>query len=319
MLRKLTYTTIVVLVLGITFFTALKVNFTREIIKSVYYFVYKETLKFKFSNCVENNLKKDLSSKIIIAGHTYGIANHTNNATYPKFLYALESEVSKKNKVKDLSKIILAGDIVKKANEKNFLEVKEKLKKFTNELIVAPGNHDFGPKILGDINNQNVFLRVFNLSFQSIDYKNNLFLILDTASVTGNITKEQIEFVKKEINKKNNWTNIFIITHHVVWSEMMTQKGYEIIPNLPEIKTNNFEDLLSIIKKINTKTNIYLFAGDIAVAPPHTKLFCEKESNIYYIATGMGNGRMDNYIRLEFSDDGNGLNIKPIFFSAIEE
>ena len=94
----------------------------------------------------------------------------------------------------------------------------------------------------------------------------------------------------------------------------MTQKGYEIIPNLPEIKTNNFEDLLSIIKKINTKTNIYLFAGDIAVAPPHTKLFCEKESNIYYIATGMGNGRMDNYIRLEFSDDGNGLNIKPIFF-----
>ena len=314
MLRKLTYTTIVVLVLSITFYTALKVSFTREIIKSIYYYGYKETLKYNFSNCVNNNLKKGISSKIIIAGHTYGIASHTNNATYPKFLYALESEINKKNKVSDLNKIILAGDIVKIANEKNFLEVKEKLKKFTNELIVAPGNHDFGLKILGDTNNQNVFLRVFNQSFQFLDYKNNLFLILDTASETGNITKEQIEFIKKKINKKNNWTNIFIITHHVVWSEMMTQKGYKISPNLPEIKTNNFEELLSIIKKINTKTNIYLFAGDIAVAPTHTKLFCEKENNIYYIATGMGNGRMDNYIRLEFSDDGNGLNIKPIFF-----
>ena len=96
MLRKLTYTTIAALVLGITFFTPLKVSFTREVIKSVYYFGYKESLKYKFSNCVVNNLKKDISSKIIIAGHTYGIANHTNNATYPKFLYALESEVSKK-------------------------------------------------------------------------------------------------------------------------------------------------------------------------------------------------------------------------------
>ena len=42
-----------------------------------------------------------------------------------------------------VEKIILAGDAVKRPNLENFLQVKNELANFSNNLIVAPGNHDF--------------------------------------------------------------------------------------------------------------------------------------------------------------------------------
>lgn len=314
MFRKISYFLIAVLAITLTFVLLLKANFSREIIKNIYYLGYKEVLKYNFSSCVQNNLRTKSYSEIIIAGHTYGETDHNNTSTYPKFLKALKTKVEKKIHKNNFSKIILAGDIVRKAKEKNFLEVKNKLSNFSNEILVAPGNHDFGPKIETGKKHQNDFLKVFKKSYTSLDYKNNLFLVLDTASITGSFSTKQINWMQKEINKKKDWNNIFIITHHVVWSDMMNQRGYEIYPNLNEVKTNNFNNLYSILKKINKKINIYLFAGDINVAPIHTKLFCKKEKNIYFIATGMGNGRLDNFISLEVSDDGKKLNIKPIFF-----
>lgn len=314
MLRKISYFLFAVLAVTLTFVLLLKVNFSREIIKNVYYLGFKEVLKYNFSSCVQNNLQTTSFSEIIIAGHTYGETDHKNTATYPKFLEALKMNVEYKIDENNFSKIILAGDIVRKAKEKNFLEVKKKLSNFSTEILVAPGNHDFGPKIETDKKHRNDFLKVFKKSYTSLDYKNNLFLILDTASITGSFSSVQIGWIQKEINKKKDWNNIFIITHHVVWSDMMNQLGHEINPNLSEVKTNNFNDLYSILKKVNKKINIHLFAGDINVAPTHTKLFCEKKKNIYFIATGMGNGRLDNFISLKVSDDGKKLNIKPIFF-----
>jgi len=314
MLKKYSSYLIAILFLGVFFFLLLQVNYTREIAKNIYYFAFKETLKQSFSNCVPDNLKSNNFKTLLVAGHTYGIGNHTNNATYPKFLYALEHELLKVKNNKKIDKIILAGDIVKEARIKNFLEVKEKIEKFTDEIIVAPGNHDFGPNILGDKSHENDFLKVFNKNYAEIDFNNSIFFILDTASNFGNIPTEQINLITNKLKIKNKFKNIFIITHHVVWSEMMNKRGIKISPNLPQIKNNNFNKFYSVIKKFSNKANVYLISGDIAVAPGHSKLFCEKDNNFFFIATGMGNGRLDNYLKIKISKDGEEIKIEPIFF-----
>ena len=313
--RYIKFSTFIILI-AILLFISLKIDYTRSIIKNLYYFGYKEVLTFNFSKCVPNQLKeKNINKTILVAGHTYGIADHTNNATYPKLLYALEAETKRNfSEHVKVDTIILAGDIVKEARIKNFLEVEEKLKKFTNNLFVAPGNHDYGPKVLGDEQNQKDFIRVFEKAFQKLVIKDNLFLILDTASNTGNVTDEQIEFIRNELDKEKNINNIFIITHHIIWSDMAVKSGFKIEPNPNFIKNNNFDQLLPIFEKLKSEHDIYFFAGDLGVAPIHTKLFCEKIDNIHYIGTGMGNGRLDNYVRIKISEDGKKIGIEPIFF-----
>jgi len=286
----------------------LKVNYTRNIIKNIYYFGVKETLSYKFSKCASGNLNSSKYSTILIAGHTYGLFDHKNNATYPKLLYALEAETKKNKKVE---KIILAGDIVKKARVENFLQVKNEFANFSKMLIVAPGNHDYGSNVLGSKENQKDFLKVFKKSFQSIKYKDNIFFILDTATNPGNVTVEQINYIKEELKRSSILNNIFIITHHVIWRNFV-KKPLE--PNLPILLENNFNQLFSAFKNSGIRSNIYFIAGDIGVAQAHTKLFCEKKNNIYFIATGMGNGRLDNYLKLMISEDGKTLSIEPVFF-----
>ena len=307
---------IFIILIVILLFISLKVDYTRSIIKNLYYFGYKEVLTFNFSKCVPNQLKDtNVDKTILVAGHSYGIAHHTNNATYPKFLYALEAEtkINFSEHIK-VDKIILVGDIVKEARIKNFLEVEEKLEKFTNDLLVAPGNHDYGPLVLGNKQNQTDFIKVFKKTFQKFFIKDNLFLILDTATNTGNITEEQINFIKKELDGVNYINNIFVITHHIIWSDMAVKSGFKVEPNPDFIKNNNFDEILSIFEKLKFKHNIYFFAGDLGVAPIHTKLFCEKIDNIHYIGTGMGNGGLDNYIKIKISEDGKKIGFEPIFF-----
>ncbi len=313
--RYIKFSILIVLIV-ISLFISLKIEYTRNIIKNFYYFGYKEVLSFKFSKCIANTINDtNIEKTILIAGHTYGIADHTNNATYPKLLYALEAETKKNfNEHVKVDTLILAGDIVKEARIKNFLEVEEKLKRFTHKLLVAPGNHDYGPKVLGNEQNQTDFIRVFKKTFQKFVIENNLFLILDTATNTGNITEEQINFIKKELDGANSLNNIFVITHHIIWSDMAVKSGFKVEPNPDFIKNNNFDEVLSIFEKLKLKHNIYFFAGDLGVAPIHTKLFCEKIDNIHYIGTGMGNGRLDNYIKLKISKDGKKIGFEPIFF-----
>ena len=95
---------------------------------------------------------------------------------------------------------------------------------------------------------------------------------------------------------------------------MAVKSGFKVEPNLNFIKNNNFDEILSIFEKLKFKHDIYFFAGDLGVAPIHTKLFCEKIDNIHYIGTGMGNGRLDNYIKIKISKDGKKIGFEPIFF-----
>lgn len=278
----------------------------KENIKDIFFYLKKTTNENKFKECSINKKKKISGKKIFIAGHTYGNPGDKNLSTYPKLI----DHLNKDNKKYQYA--FLAGDIVFKANKDNFIQVKSELNKFFENIFVAPGNHD----LENDSNNlsaKNDFLSVFNKNFQSLNINDNNFILLDSTIKQGKISNEQISFLKNEIKKKKDVKNIFVISHHVIWQNYVTNKIASNVPN-NLFKDDNFKDVVSLFNDIDKKINIYFIAGDIGVSHKKTVLFCEKKGNFTFIATGMGNKKLDNYIKLFISSEGEILSIRPVFF-----
>ena len=278
----------------------------KENIKSSYLYLKKKTNEIKFNKCSINKGTQRQGTKIFIAGHTYGNPGDKNLSTYPKLIKHL-----KKNK-NEYQYAFLAGDIVNKPSKINFLQVKNELNNFIENIYVAPGNHD----LEDDKNNSSAkkdFLSVFKKKYQSLSVNGNKFILLDSTTKKGKISNDQINFLKKIINNSKKVENIFVISHHVIWQNYVRNK---ITSNVPKslFKDDNFEEVLSIFNEIDEKINIYFIAGDIGVSYKKTVLFCEKNKNLNFIATGMGNKKLDNYLDLLISSEGKILSIRPVFF-----
>ena len=281
--------------------------FGKESLKKSFFYVKKKYLVNKYSNCFIDKKNQSINKQIVIAGHTYGSPRDENSSTYPKFLIHLSEKLEK-----EYDYLFLAGDIVKKSSKKNFLQVKEELSIFFKELYVAPGNHDVGLGLKNE-NYRNKFLSVFNNNFQKILISNNLFFVLDSTFDPGNISKDQLSFLKNELKNIGNIRNIFVITHHVIWKDYTDDK---VISNANKdfFSNSNFEEVISLFKKLKNKTKVFFVAGDIGVFKERTVTFCEKKKNLYFIATGMGNKRLDNYLKVIISPYGEILTLKPIFY-----
>ena len=179
-------------------------------------------------------------------------------------------------------------------------------------MYVAPGNHDVG-LALTNKTGRNEFLSVFNKNYQEIVINDNLFIVLDSTFEPGNISQDQLNFLKTKLKNIKNIKNIFIITHHVIWQNYI---GKKVISNVNKdfFSKSNFGDVISLFKNLENKIKIFFVAGDIGVLKDNTIIFCERKNNLYFIATGMGNKRLDNYLKILISSKGEILLIKPIFF-----
>ncbi len=281
--------------------------FGKEGLKKSFFYVKKKYLINKYSNCFIDKKNKSINKQIVIAGHTYGYPGDENSSTYPKLLDHLSEKLEK-----EFDYLFLAGDIVKTSSKKYFLQVKEELSVFFKELYVAPGNHDVGLGLKNE-NYRNAFLSVFNGNFKKILINNNLFFVLDSTFDPGNISKDQLNFLKNELKNIKNIKNIFVITHHVIWEDYTNDK---IVSNVGKdfFPYSNFEEVISLFKKLNKKIKVFFVAGDIGAFKERTVTFCEKKNNLYFIATGMGNKRLDNYLKVIISPNGEILTLKPIFY-----
>ena len=279
----------------------------KESIKKGFFYVKKKYLVNKYSNCFIDKKNKNINKQIVIAGHTYGSPGDENLSTYPKLLVHFSEELEK-----EYDYLFLGGDIVRKSSKKNFLQVKEELSFFFKDLFVAPGNHDAGLGLINE-NYRNEFLSVFNSSFQRIVINNNLFFVLDSTFDPGNISKDQLNFLNNELENIGNIKNIFVITHHVIWQNYTDDK---VLSNASTdfFSNSNFEEVISLFKKLKNKTKVFFIAGDVGVFKERTVIFCEKKNNFYFIATGMGNKRLDNYLKVAISSYGEILTFKPIFY-----
>ena len=75
-------------------------------------------------------------------------------------------------------------------------------------------------------------------------------------------------------------------------------------------KTNYWNVFEPILSKYNL--NYYIISGDTGAWTNGRELFCKKQNNFTYLASGMGNGNYDNY--LIFESNGKNVNIYPQIF-----
>jgi len=269
------------------------------------------TIKYyhnKMTKCIENNInvqEEILDYKFFVAGHSYGIDRGLNKGLYPKFFDQLKLN-------HDYSFGILAGDIVHYAKNSYWDEVDTELNTLNYPIYFAPGNHDVG---FGKNNDKRkIYTSRYGSTYSSFYFKNDLFIILDPNLDNWNIFEPQISFLKKTLdNSKTENKNVFIISHQLIWRWNTNLDFSRAAPNSLEGKTKriNFWTDIDPILKAHDK-NYFLIAGDVGARNDGRELFCLKDNNFKYIATGMGGNNRDNYLVIESWN--NNVKIKIIKF-----
>ncbi len=291
----------------VIFFILILFLFSLEKKKIITNFYFLKSNSACFKNNINSGEDKYRNYEIIIAGHSYGRPAPLVRGTYTKFLNYLNQNLINKQDF-----FILAGDIARKANRQNFKIVKKEIMKFSKKIIIAPGNHDVGTGPNSKERKQ--FIQEFKKTYDKLFIKNNLFFVLDSNINPYNITEDQIYFIKKVLENYKNLENIFIITHHVIWYNYISKdiitnnKGRDVPSNI------NFENVLDLFKDKKVNNGIFFIAGDVGRFENVTKIFCEKANKIKFIATGMGSGKNDNFLKIKISEGGELISIYPIIF-----
>ena len=78
--------------------------------------------------------------------------------------------------------------------------------------------------------------------------------------------------------------------------------------------SENFEGCAVDKMTLFPSSGIFFIAGDVGAFENVTKIFCEKVDKIKFIATGMGSGKNDNFLKIKISDGGELVSIYPIIF-----
>ena len=187
----------------------------------------------------DRNIKIDTTSFV---GGKLPITNKPLNDAPEKLQFAIISDINggnipgvfsdAKNKLNQLQPafVLSVGDLIDGYTTDSVL-VKKEWNQFDNMVdsldmpfFYVSGNHDVS----------NIFLKQqwnkrFGRTYYDFTYKNALFLVLDTEDgKTDGIGQEQINYVKKEIEKHQNVRWTFVFMHRPLWA-YGNEQGYEQI------------------------------------------------------------------------------------------
>lgn len=175
------------------------------------------------------------------------------------------------------------------------------------KIYIAPGNHDIG----NDISSfkRADFKKRYNHLYQSFNFNNDLFILLDGYENGWSIKGKQLTFLKEELKKNYQLVNnIFIISSPVIFLNEEFNLRVNSYEGMGE-KLNFWDEIFPLTQQF--KNNYYFISGDVGAIKGY-QLFCKKIQNTTFIATGMGSGIYDNY--LIFKKINKKLFILPIFF-----
>jgi hypothetical protein len=250
----------------------------------------------------------------VVAGHTYGYPGGKFNGLYNQFV----SEIKKINDCNSMKFGLFLGDIVAKASNKQFGLFKEDLGLFRDDIAkyVVPGNHDVG---MGHDNaKRDIFIQNFEKTYQSFEYNQDLFVLLDANYDPWNIKGDQLKWLKKMQEDGNKYRNVFVFTHQVIWFDKNSDRA-----RLATVKTNSLEgypkhegtnfwpEVFPILSSL--AENSYFFAGDVGAWDNNSELFYDSHKGSHFFATGMGGGKRDNYLIV--SVENGSINVIPRVFS----
>lgn len=256
-------------------------------------------LVFIFFGCSSAQTDKETRNySFFVAGHVYGYPGESeaNIGVHPPFKEKL-------GLIRDNDEIafgVFTGDIVYNGKlEKEWDELDEDIKTMNKPVYFAPGNHD-----IAHSKQRVVFERRYGPSYQSFSHNNDLFIILDPNLDKWNISGEQLQWLRNEIQTKaKNSRNIFVFFHQLLWwAKDNPYRDYTPNSQSGRAETINFfTEVYPLFEQLQQQ--VYMFAGDTGVY--ERGVMYHQKDNITFVASGMGGRKQDNFILADIDNMGN--------------
>lgn len=221
-----------------------------------------------------------------VAGHTYGSPGNYHTGLHPPFkakfplIKAVRAEFG-----------IFTGDIVRNSTAKEWDAVDKDLMDLDRTVYFAPGNHD--------LKNRSLFVNRYGPTYYSFVHCGDLFIILDPYKDGWSIMGAQLDFLRKTLqNNQGRVNHIFIFCHQLIWWDS-NNKFKRLITNSKagrKAPTNFWTEVMPLLNSTYTPT--WVFAGDVGAinGKGRDSFMYDKIGKITLVASGMGNGKTDNFI-----------------------
>jgi hypothetical protein len=233
-----------------------------------------------------------VSYSFFVAGHVYGNPQRTKPGLYPffkdKFEYIRRDSLIKFG--------IFTGDIVKKGTKEEWDEVDKDISELSIPVYFAMGNHDN--------KNRELFIERYGQTYYSFTCKCDLYIILDPNIDKWNISGDQLDFLKKKLSEIDPAVrNIFVFFHQLLWWSP-ENKYKSVKPNSFDRRSDsvNFWGVVEPLFR-NISCNVVMFAGDVGAASWSADYMYDTYDNITLIASGMGEGKGDNFLIVDIMTD----------------
>jgi hypothetical protein len=244
-----------------------------------------------FQSC-QSDKAATKSYSFFVAGHTYGNPMAKNKGLYPAFT----DKFSELQQHENLKFGVLTGDIVRSSNEKSWETVWKELNPLNIKIHIAAGNHD--------IKNKQLFKKYVHESYYAFQQSGDLFIVLNPNIDQWNIAGKQLDFLKNELSKAENYRHIFVFCHQLIWWQSDKKWG-TCQPNSFENMSENLNFQSEVLPLFeNVKNQVLLIAGDVGAVPNSSAICYLKKENVSFIASGMGVGKKDNFLLIDVDKNG---------------
>lgn len=255
-----------------------------------------------------------------VAGHAYGAHTGINIGLHPPFIKKLDENHD------SVMGLFLTGDIVNQSTNESWKQVELELSAFGFKSFYVMGNHDNNP--VGHA----VFNKKHGGVFYSFNFKNELFIILNSTESDRSISQAQLKYLDDLLSSTNETTKrVFIFFHEVIWNSNIK---YKLVKSNSRsrydqmVKVSNFwsEVYPRLTAKYDKK--FFLFAGDVGGNTDAIAALYDRWENVTLISSGMGEVKDENYIKVNVLPDtvtfqliplNEGIEMKPITWYNIPE
>ncbi|MFT5103467.1 MAG: hypothetical protein ACI86C_001122 [Candidatus Latescibacterota bacterium] len=246
---------------------------------------YKPTLLVVFISLSYCNEPIDSGYSFFVAGHTYGKPNVNNKGFHPPF----KAKFDVINNDANIDFGVLTGDVVIYGTPKCWDDVDADIALLNTPVYFAVGNHD--------MKNKSLFESRYGDTYQSFIHKDDLFIILDPNLDHWNISGAQLEYLKNSLDiYQDKVTNIFVFFHQVLWWKQDIDNEAFILNSLQDrADTINFYDEVEPLFR-DLSNPVFMFAGDVGATRKSNGYYYRKDTNITYVASGMGGPINPNFV-----------------------
>lgn len=243
--------------------------------------------------------ESELQYNFIVAGHVYGKPGTSELGLYKPFKSAINSGLG--------DFLVLNGDIVKDSDSTSWDSIDSDIDSLNMKTYFVAGNHD--------ISNITLYESRYGPTNYSWKHNNDLFITLDGNIDNWNIQDEQLSFLKETIAQKATENIlIHIFCHQLIWWER--ERYPDIYPNSTFGKAqelNFWKELKPYFDSLQNQ--VFLYSGDIGANSQSPDYFFEQSKNLHILASGMGEGKGDNYLKVNVYDNKIIFSFIPLFDS----